>query len=572
MSLRLRLAVLVAAAVAPSLALIGYNSYSWKDFLETDAGNEALASARLVSAELSQLLQGTQHIMTTMMKYPSVPGNEEECTAYFKSVIADLGIYREAAFIDRDAKFHCSTIVIPPTLDVRDRIYFSEPLATGKLTVGTLTTGRVTGESSLHISAPYRDHRADGVMVLILNPEKIARDFEARLWPPQHRLTVFDRNGAVVLRIPRQPGTAADPRDKEIFQRVRDTPEGTFINGRTAGKQEIVGFAPLTEAPDALAIAVSIDRDVALSRQQSISRNSFVVGIMAIVLAMVATWLAAHMLIRRPVLDMVATARRRESGDTSAHFPKLRSNSELGLLSTALAGMSDKVDTLLEQKEFLLRELQHRVMNSLNILSSLLMLQGKHAAEPAVRDQLARAQQRILAMGAVYRHLYSADVTSRVEMGEFLAMICRESERAYVGTARPSISCEADVVEVSGTQAASLAVLAHELITNALKHAYPEGEAGPIMVKLKRGKDGVVDLRVADRGQGIPEQFNAGRSSSLGFKVIMATVRQFNAKLEIRRLNPGTEIVIRFVHDFSGASSAEVPDARDTADKAPNAA
>src|SRR5690242_7108674 len=109
MSLRLRLAVLVAAAVAPSLALIAYNSYSLKDFLEADTGNEALASARLVSAELTQLLEGSRRIMTTMMKNPAVPDREEECGAYFKSVISDLGIYSEAAFVDRNAKFHCST-------------------------------------------------------------------------------------------------------------------------------------------------------------------------------------------------------------------------------------------------------------------------------------------------------------------------------------------------------------------------------------------------------------------------------------------------------------------------------
>jgi two-component sensor histidine kinase len=249
-------------------------------------------------------------------------------------------------------------------------------------------------------------------------------------------------------------------------------------------------------------------------------------------------------------MAMVDTARRRESGDTSAHFPKLRSSSELGVLSTALADMSDKVDRLLEQKEFLLRELQHRVMNSLNILSSLLVLQSKHADEPAVRDQLARAQQRILAMGSVYRYLYSADVTARVEFGEFLTMICRESERAYVGGARPSISCETDKVEVSGNQAASLAVLAHELITNALKHAYPEGEAGPLVVRLKRDEDGIVEMSVADQGQGIPPDLSAERPPSLGFKVIVATVRQFNARLEIRRLHPGTEILIRFPENF----------------------
>jgi two-component sensor histidine kinase len=292
---------------------------------------------------------------------------------------------------------------------------------------------------------------------------------------------------------------------------------------------------------------------------REISRQSFVVGLIAILLAVIATWLAAHVLIRHPVLDMVRTAQRREGGDTSAHFPRLDSSSELGVLSTALSGMSDKVDRLLEQKEFLLRELQHRVMNSLNILSSLLMLQGKHTNEPAVREQLARAQQRILAMGAVYRHLYSADITARVELGEFLRMICQESERAYVGTARPSITCEADTVEVSGSQAASLAVLAHELITNALKHAYPDEEQGPIFVRLKRSKDGIVEMSVADRGRGIPLDVSAERSRSLGFKVIMATVRQFNAGLEIRRLEPGTEIVIRFPENFGVEAQTQFP-------------
>jgi sensor histidine kinase regulating citrate/malate metabolism len=81
MSLRSRLSILVAAAVAPSLVLIGYNSYTWKDFLETDAGNEALATARLVSAELTQLVEGSRRIMTTIMKHPGVPDHEEECTA-----------------------------------------------------------------------------------------------------------------------------------------------------------------------------------------------------------------------------------------------------------------------------------------------------------------------------------------------------------------------------------------------------------------------------------------------------------------------------------------------------------
>jgi len=135
-------AVLVAAAVAPSLALIGYNSYTLKNYVEADVGGEALASARLVSAELVQLLEGTRRTMIALMKNPAVPDDEEACSAYFRSVIADLSLFRGAAFIDRDGKFHCSTIPIPPTVDVHDRLYFREPLQTGQFTVGTLTTGR----------------------------------------------------------------------------------------------------------------------------------------------------------------------------------------------------------------------------------------------------------------------------------------------------------------------------------------------------------------------------------------------------------------------------------------------
>jgi two-component sensor histidine kinase len=108
---------------------------------------------------------------------------------------------------------------------------------------------------------------------------------------------------------------------------------------------------------------------------------------------------------------------------------------------------------------------------------------------------------------------------------------------------------------VSGNQAGSLAVLAHELITNALKHAYREGETGPIIVRLKRAKDGIVELTVADRGCGLPADMSTDRPPSLGFKVIMATVRQFNARFEIRRLDPGTEILIRFPPDFGTPDS-----------------
>ena len=87
-------------------------------------------------------------------------------------------------------------------------------------------------------------------------------------------------------------------------------------------------------------------------------------------------------------------------------------------------------------------------------------------------------------------------------------------------------------------------MLTHELITNALKHAYPEGEPGPIHVSLKRVKDDI-ELRVSDEGRGLPEDFQIGQSDLLGMKVIASTATQLGGSLEVNRLDQGTEFLIR---------------------------
>jgi two-component sensor histidine kinase len=548
-SLRSRLTVLVALAAAPPLALVAYNTLEWHTLLERQAGEEALASARLVAAEMSQLMDGTRHLMLTITKHPSVPGDEAECTAYFSSVVENLSIYRQAALIDRSGRFRCSSIAIPPTLDVSDRVYFAETLKTGRFTIGEVTTGRVTGERSLHVSMPYQtpDGSFDGVIVMILNPDRMGREFARRAWPTNHRLSVLDRNGDLVFMIPPSEQFEVRMATREAFRRSEFEPDRTFITRRLNGTDEITGVVRLEEDPDGLYVAVSVDLNLALAGLWDIAWRSMILALIAVLVALLGATLAGMWLLQRPIQALVDTARRREAGDTSAQFPKLRGGSELGHLSAALSAMSSKVDGLLEQKEFLLRELQHRVMNSLQILSSLLLMQSRHVESAETRVQLKNARDRVLSMGTVYRHLYRTETVGPVEFGEFLQMICKESGNAYGGA---TIVCETEPLFVSGNTATSLAVLLHELVTNALKYAYPEGDPGEIHISLKRGKRGRIEFRVADRGRGLPEGFDLDAPNSLGFKVITATVRRFGGTLSARRLDPGTEFLISFPRDI----------------------
>ena len=551
MSLRSRLAVVVTLGLVPPLAITAYNTYAWREFLERQSNQEALSSARLISAELSQLVEGTRNLMLTIVKHPAVPAREEECAAYFKSVIADLPIYREVALIDRDGKFHCSTIPIPPTLDVHDRIYFTEPLRTGKLTIGTLTTGRVTGERSIHVAIPYKspDGHFDGVVALVLNPDVIGQDFAARRWQIYHRVMVIDREGTLVFTIPSTADADTADLAKKVFETARGGGEWAFVIKDARGSEQIIGVVPLEDSPNGLFVAVGIDREFVLEEFNVSARRSAVFGVLALLFAIAGILGASDALIRRPVLGMLRVARRRQAGDMTAQFPRIRSSSELGELSGALRAMSLTIDELLAQKEFLLRELQHQVMNSLQILSSLLGMQGREAVDPAARTELARARDRVMAMSAVYKYLYGAEVSEKVDFGELLRTICAESEKSYSGESRV-ITCESIPLILSGGQAASLAVLVNELITNALKHAYANDEPGPILVRLLRNDEGVFELRVADRGAGFAGDVDLTRPTSLGLKVIVSTARQFGGTVSFIRLDPGTEFVVRFPPDF----------------------
>ena len=544
MSLRRRLTALVAIALIPSLLLSAYNAARWKIFLEDEANTTALSAARFKSAEFGLVIDNSRQLMTAMAKYPNIRGHEEECTSYFKSVIADIPIYREAAIIDTDGKFHCSTIPIPPTLDVRDRIYFYEPLKTGKLTVGTITQS-VTRSRSIHLSMPYKDADGSirGVIVLTLNPEKLAEVLPAHPWRSEHRLIVLDREGSLVLTIPPSDFENVESISKSVFPKIEHAPAGTMDIKGPNGRTEIMGFVPLHDASEGLFTAVAIDRDSALTGASIINVQGIALNLIALILAVIGVWLAAYLMIDRPIRALIKSAGKRQAGDISMPFPKLRLSTEFRQLSAALSRMSNRINELLKQKDLLLRELQHRVMNSLNILSSLLDVQRRYVVDPAAKEHLANARDRIIAMGTVYRHLYQAHTLEYVEFSEFLNTICNTSEAAYVRGGRLSIEAEAEPVQLSGAHAIALGMLTHELITNALKHAYSDGVRGRIKVILKH-MDNDIELRFSDNGRGLPDNFQMETTSSLGMKIIASTVRQLGGTLEINRLDPGTEFVI----------------------------
>ncbi|HUC51817.1 MAG TPA: histidine kinase dimerization/phosphoacceptor domain -containing protein [Xanthobacteraceae bacterium] len=554
MRLRRRLSVLVAIALVPSLLLTAYNAARWRIFLEDETRATARSEARLTSGELEQIIDNARQLMTAMAKYPLSADNKEECASYFKSIISYVKIFREAAIIDTDGRFLCSTIPFQEALDVGDRAGFYQSLKADKLVIGTIIHGQSTGSTPIQLSMPYRDADGSikGLIVVIGDSARLAERFQAYQWRSEHRLIIMDGRGALKLTLPASDFEEADSIAKQAFPLIPSAKSGTIDVKDSIGRSLIVGVAAPGSTDEGLFAAVALDRDSALAETSIVNVRSIAFDFVFIILAVVAVWLAAYLMIDRPVRAIIKSARKWESGDMSTAFPKFRYSDEFGQLSAALTRMSGRIDELLKQKDLLLRELQHRVMNSLALLSGLLDMQRRSARGAVAKENLANARDRVVAMGTVYRHLYQTNTLEYVEFSDFLRTICDTSGSAYVGAKRPSIEVEADSLELSGPHAISLGMLTHELITNALKHAFSDSESGSIKVTLKHKKRGAIVLSIADRGRGLPDDFKIeGKSSSLGMKMVASTVQQLGGTLEINRLKPGTEFLIHLPADIA---------------------
>jgi PAS domain S-box-containing protein len=194
----------------------------------------------------------------------------------------------------------------------------------------------------------------------------------------------------------------------------------------------------------------------------------------------------------------------------------------------------------LDQKTVLLHEVDHRVKNNLQIVSSLVLLKARRVQDKAAQRALNNMAERISALATVHRLLYPAGDVSRFDMSEFI----RDLSSDLVSTAEPDqIKLELDVepIGVSSAKAAPLALMINELVTNAVRHAFPDGRKGRLAIAAARG-DGELRIVVEDDGVGLNGK--APSDESFGTTLAEMLARQVRATLTFENAHPGTRAVV----------------------------
>ena len=224
-------------------------------------------------------------------------------------------------------------------------------------------------------------------------------------------------------------------------------------------------------------------------------------------------------------------------------------HAEKSLLEAAqveLVRSGKEVQSSLREKEVLLQEVHHRVKNNLQVISSLINMQVRRLSDVSSRGALQECQNRVQAIALIHEKLYQSGDYGRVPFSDYARSLAANIfHAAGISPANTKLAIEFETLSLPVDKAIPCGLILNELITNALKHAFPNGRAGTVRVQLRRAGVGELELLVGDDGVGMDSGFNAATSNSLGMQLVQTLVEQLEGQLDILH-EAGTTFRIRF--------------------------
>ncbi|MBO2012121.1 histidine kinase dimerization/phosphoacceptor domain -containing protein [Hymenobacter negativus] len=224
---------------------------------------------------------------------------------------------------------------------------------------------------------------------------------------------------------------------------------------------------------------------------------------------------------------------------------KQRSNQQLEARQAEIDRKNAALQTLVREKESLLKEIHHRVKNNLQVVMSLLNSQASYLANDTALAAIQESQHRVQAMALIHHKLYQSEQVARIAMPAYLNELVAYLRDAYNLPQLIGFELAVQPVELDVTQAVPLGLIVNEAVTNILKYAFPQGRPGRVQVILRRLTGNDYELEISDNGVGLSPNYAPERSCSLGMTLIHGFSKQLGGTLTIRN-DEGLKITLTF--------------------------
>lgn len=223
---------------------------------------------------------------------------------------------------------------------------------------------------------------------------------------------------------------------------------------------------------------------------------------------------------------------------------KQQTNQQLATLNADLARKNAQLDKRNAENELLLKEIHHRVKNNLEVVSSLLELQSARLDDPDLQQAMLASQNRVQSMGILHQKLYQSEHLAFIEMKQYFVNLSENILDSYNAADRVTVQCEMPELELDVDTAVPVGLIVNELLTNALKYAFPRGGLGRVWLSLEEISRDVLQLRIADNGVGKPAGATA-QGTGFGTQLVELLTRQLDGTLR-QEVSGGTVISIQF--------------------------
>ena len=549
MPLTRRLLALTLAAALPGLAALGYNAIDLRNTRYSEARVEALRNTEIVASDLDQIFDGIEGTLHAVAEAGEVSGmTSAACTDYIVRVRPTIEPLTAILIVGLDGNIRCFSDPTLASPNLSERDYFRDAIDKKKLAIGTFTPSKISDRNVIPLAMPIiRNEKVEGVVVAGLDLEWLGRHLRDRSGSRSGTIVIADRNGIVVSRQPspeKYVGTTLNTTNSQ--DRINTATPGVADIIGVDGIARIIGYIPAKATPFGLYVSSGISREDAFGSIDRALRNGLLLYALGSAIAFVLAWLVGEGMIRRPLMKMVATAEAWRRGDNTARTRIAGRADEIGVLGYTFDRLMDENQlreeqraTAEERREILVHELAHRVKNTLATVQSIAGMSFRHSQGP---DALRQFQDRLQALVRGHdlltqKNWQHADLSEVAEA----AMAPLKEERGH----RFSIS--GPPVDLPPTTAVPMAMILHELCTNALKYGALSNADGRVAISWTTAPDErgtAINLTWVETG-GPP--VHPPQQDGFGSRLIGSLTQQMNGGFKTEYAPTGIVCEVRLV-------------------------
>ncbi len=508
---------------------------------------ELQRTARLIADHQATTLGNLQTWLEQHARVEQMPVEGPLCNEALAERVDENQFVRRLSLVAPGGRVTCSVEPGRVGTDVSERFWFQRASRGTPFTVSELQS-RPDGEATLIVAVPLyvgetwltTPWSPAGVLAAALDLEAFAVSRETVDFAAGIDVYLVDRLGQ---RVPPLPWGEDEPDFEALLTSEQRTVElGHADEGTSLLATAGIGFSGMQ-----VVVAMPIDP---MDWLRAEVLTPIVLPALMLMLGVVAMFAGTDVVVNRHVERLAEAVRRHRPGSPGLERATLHAPNELGELGARFARLAQELEErerslerALAQKELLLREVNHRVKNNLQVVASLLRMRARSERTPESRAAIRDAHARIEAIALVHRRIYEEGSVEQVELGVFMGELL-DHLRKTIGSEFIQIVVTGSVggIRLATDRAVSLSLLVTELVINAIEHAFAGRPGGRITVDLSVGDDNAVTLVVADDGIGFEP---AAEYEGTGINLAELLARQLGGELRFEPGEPGTRAIIQ---------------------------